>query len=607
MKSTLSFILLIFISSFAFAQSPDLMSYQAVVRNANGTLISEKPVGIRIRILQKTDVGNSVYIETHSANTNKNGLVTIKIGGGTVVSGSISKVDWSKGPYFLQTEIDPAGGSAYSINNVSQMLSVPYALYAKSSGTNGWGLKGNAISDSDFIGTTNDQPILFKANNLRVGYLDGGTNIFWGQDAGLNNGGGYNNVGIGNLSLYANKGGYNNSAIGNLSLYKNTEGYNNVANGSLALYSNTTGIDNVANGVRSLLTNTTGYGNSAIGAYSLYNNETGYYNTANGYESLNINTTGYENTANGYNSLFNNTTGLFNTATGSQSLFKNSSGYFNTATGYQSLNLTTTSFGNTADGIISLYHNTTGSRNVGEGGYSLYTNTVGSNNSALGYGADVSVGNLDNATALGYGAIVNASNKVRIGNSDVTVIEGQVAFSFPSDARFKYNIQHNVPGLDFIKKLQPVTYYFDNEKLDDYTKTGVINNNKIYPASYKGEKEIHTGFLAQDVEKIANELGYHFDGVRAPQNDKDHYSLAYSQFIMPLVKGMQEQQVIIEKQNKIIENQNEMINELGRKINQQNEMNDEQNYKNNQQDKSIDKLNSSIKNLELKIEKMSEK
>ena len=115
----------------SFAQSPELMSYQAVIRNSTGQLISEQPVGMRIKILSKTNVGTVVYSETHTVTTNKNGLATIKIGAGTVISGSISSIDWSDGPYFLQTETDPAGGTAYSIIFVSQMLSVPYALHAK--------------------------------------------------------------------------------------------------------------------------------------------------------------------------------------------------------------------------------------------------------------------------------------------------------------------------------------------------------------------------------------------------------------------------------------------------------------------------------------------
>ena len=186
--------------------------------------------------------------------------------------------------------------------------------------------------------------------------------------------------------------------------------------------------------------------------------------------------------------------------------------------------------------------NTIGGGNTANGINALFSNTTGGGNTALGSFADVSSGALDNATAIGTNAIVNASNKIRLGNTLVTVIEGQVAYSFPSDARFKYNIKNNVPGLDFIKKLTPVTYYFDEKKLDAYTKTGIIYNSIAQHASYNGEKQLHTGFLAQDVEKIANELGYSFDGVHAPANEKDHYSLAYSQFIMPLVKAVQEQQ-----------------------------------------------------------------
>ena len=130
--------------------------------------------------------------------------------------------------------------------------------------------------------------------------------------------------------------------------------------------------------------------------------------------------------------------------------------------------------------------------------------------------------------------------------------------------------------MDFIKKLTPVTYYLDVQKLDAYSKTGIINNNILTSPDAK-EKQLHTGFLAQDVEKIANELGYEFDGVHAPVNDKDHYSLAYSQFIMPLVKAVQEQQVIIENLQKqvqakstefpiVVERQQLTIQELKKEI-----------------------------------------
>lgn len=135
MKQIILFLSILLTGYSSFAQSPESMNYQAVIRNSAGDLLSEKPVGIRIKILHNTVVGTAVYVETHSVTTNKNGLVTIKIGAGTIISGSISAINWSDGPYFLQTETDPAGGTAYSIIFVSQMLSVPYALHAKTAGS----------------------------------------------------------------------------------------------------------------------------------------------------------------------------------------------------------------------------------------------------------------------------------------------------------------------------------------------------------------------------------------------------------------------------------------------------------------------------------------
>lgn len=118
-----------------WAQSPDRMSYQAVVRNSEGVLLSNQSVGIRIQILQASEFGAAVYVETHTRTTNPNGLVTLEIGGGTVVLGNFSLIDWAAGPYFLKTETDPAGGTSYSILGTTQLLSVPYALHARTVGS----------------------------------------------------------------------------------------------------------------------------------------------------------------------------------------------------------------------------------------------------------------------------------------------------------------------------------------------------------------------------------------------------------------------------------------------------------------------------------------
>ena len=124
-----------------FAQAPEKMSYQAVVRDANNALIMNQAVGMRIQILQGSVSGTTVYEETQTPTSNDNGLVTLEIGTGTIVSGMFGTIDWSTGPYFIKTETDPNGATNYTISGTSQLMSVPYALYAKTSG-NGAGPQG---------------------------------------------------------------------------------------------------------------------------------------------------------------------------------------------------------------------------------------------------------------------------------------------------------------------------------------------------------------------------------------------------------------------------------------------------------------------------------
>jgi uncharacterized protein (TIGR02145 family) len=121
----------LFIASSAFSQFPDKMSYQAVIRNFAGELVTDHRVSIRIQIKQGNQFGGAVYVETHEAETDANGLVSLEIGGGTIVLGSFGSIDWANGTFFLQSETDPEGGTDYSILRVSQLLSVPFAQYAK--------------------------------------------------------------------------------------------------------------------------------------------------------------------------------------------------------------------------------------------------------------------------------------------------------------------------------------------------------------------------------------------------------------------------------------------------------------------------------------------
>ena len=130
---TFLFVLMLTVVS-VFAQAPQKMSYQAVVRNASNALVTNQNVSVRISVLQGSATGSAVYVETHNTTTNVNGLLTIEVGDGNAQTGNINQVNWGNGPYYLKSEIDPEGGINYSVTSVQQLLSVPYALYAQSAG-----------------------------------------------------------------------------------------------------------------------------------------------------------------------------------------------------------------------------------------------------------------------------------------------------------------------------------------------------------------------------------------------------------------------------------------------------------------------------------------
>jgi hypothetical protein len=142
MKRIYTIIVAVLLTATLWAQSPEKMSYQAVIRNSSDQLVTNQQVGMQMSILQGSESGAPVYIETQTPTTNANGLVTIEIGTGTTTD-NFSAINWANGPYFIKTETDPAGGTNYTITGTSQLLSVPYALYAEKTGI--W------IKDGDII------------------------------------------------------------------------------------------------------------------------------------------------------------------------------------------------------------------------------------------------------------------------------------------------------------------------------------------------------------------------------------------------------------------------------------------------------------------------
>jgi hypothetical protein len=190
-------------------------------------------------------------------------------------------------------------------------------------------------------------------------------------------------------------------------------------------------------------------------------------------------------------------------------------------------------------------------------GYHAGDNYTFANGTFLGANAYPTANSITNCMALGFDAHVGISNKVRIGNASVTVIEGQVDWSFPSDRRFKSSVRDEVKGLEFILKLQPVVYTFDTRKYTEFLIQNMpesMRQEYLNACDFSESSAIrHSGFVAQEVAEAAAASGYDFDGVHVPATDMDNYSISHGQFVVPLVKAIQEQQAMIEEQQRSIE------------------------------------------------------
>ena len=301
---------------------------------------------------------------------------------------------------------------------------------------------GTGSSAQNFVDLTTAQTVggnKTLAGNLILGHstattgniLKGGTRFI--HDSGLSG-----NTFVGEQSGNFTLTGIDNTALGRGTLSSTTSGASNTAVGDGALNRNTSGITNTATGRNALFYNTTGGFNTALGAGALQNN-----------------TTGSNNSASGRSALFTNTVGSGNTATGVTALTANLSGVGNTASGMGALTANTLGNSNTAVGQFALSVNSTGGFNTAVGMSALEGNATGSNNTAIGAGADVSTANLSNATVIGAGATVDASDKIRLGNASVSLIEGQVAYTFTSDRTKKENFRA-VDALAVLEKLRGI-------------------------------------------------------------------------------------------------------------------------------------------------------
>ncbi len=568
LKSSFIAVAILFSLPSVFAQTPEKMSYQAVIRNTANTLVINQTIGMRVSVLQGSATGTEVYKEIYNPNptTNSNGLITVEIGTGIPLTGTFASINWSNGIYFIKTETDPTGGTNYSIVGTSQLMSVPYALYAKSGGTPSWGLSGNTGTNpaTNFIGTADNNDVVFKRDNLSAGKLTTSNTSF----------------GVG--SLNANTTGNFNTANGADALRSNTTGSLNTATGADALGSNTTGFDNTANGNSALFFNTTGSSNTANGRSALVYNTTGSSNTANGSAALAFNTTGFRNTANGANALRSNTIGNYNTANGRDALLFNTTGSDNTANGRSALSSNTTGSENTAIGVSALFNNTAGSGNVALGFQAGFQET-GSNklyiantstsspliygefntkiveingatkvNSSSSTNADLILGGMS-SSAQGDDGIISSdpdylSSDILLRSNDAVFIQldynndeigefqinsgSNLVFQIVesgnailagsltqnSDRRLKKDIEILPYGLKEILQLQPKAYHW-KDRVEEHKSLGLI---------------------AQDVQPIIKEI------VTAQDDDEKTLGISYSELIPVLINAIKEQQLQIE-------------------------------------------------------------
>ena len=443
--------------------------------------------------------------------------------------------------------------SAIHAQNVGIGIATPKAMLH---------IKGNADTSQLVIDAnatqSNSRPLirLRKADGTDLLHIhsDNINNTFVGLNAGrVNNavGGGIYNSFFGSNAGYSNSIGNYNTAIGFKTLFSNNSGANNTASGYQALFSNTDVGANTASGYQALFSSNAD-ANTANGFRALYSNNLGVFNTSSGYQALYYNSSGSYNTSNGSQALYNNTTGSSNVATGSQALYYNNGN------------------NNTANGSSALYNNTTGIENTAIGDLALYYNIGGSYNIGIGYNSGTYSGtpNIYNSIGIGNDGILNGTNnQVVIGNFSTDRYYSHVPWGTFSDARIKKDIKEEVKGLDFITRLRPVTYYKSIKAMQTITDS---KETKDFPGKYDVEKIKFSGFLAQEVEKAANESGYDFSGLHKPNNSREMYALSYETFVVPLVKAVQEQQAMIEEmkiENRKLKTENE---ELRTSIHEQN-------------------------------------
>jgi len=439
MKKIVTIVLFVVGSIASWAQAPQSFKYQAVARNASGNPIASANISVRLSIRDVTATGTIVYRETHAAATNALGLFTISVGGGTVVGGTFASIAWGTGNKFIEVEADFAGGTTYTSLGASQLLSVPYALFAASGNTGTAGATGaqgpagltgaqgpvgltGSTGPAGAIGASGSQGIIGLTGSagaigavgvtgpqgptglLAVGTSAGNTPYWNGAIWVTNNSNIFNSggsVGIGTTTTNAKL-----DIAGNIKITDGTQGAGKILTSDasgLASWAAPVGGGWGLTGTAGTVDGTNFIGTTDAKSFDINTNnalkvrittkgQIEVHNTGNSLflgegAGANDDLLNRRNLLIGYQAGSSTSVGDENTSTGYQSLYSNTTGGQNTAYGYQALYFSDLSFENTAVGHQSMYSNSLGGANTATGYGALLSNTTGNCNTAHGHGA----------------------------------------------------------------------------------------------------------------------------------------------------------------------------------------------------------------------------
>ncbi len=523
-----------------------LLTYGNAVRGQTGNLTHGTDAGVSI-----TSGDNNVAVGESAGNA--------------LTSGSFNTFVGKSAGALKDNDTDNTIIGAYSNDLTTEGVDNVYigTRVARSATTNNNTIIGTEAGTN--ITTANHLTIVGETAGYNL--TTGSRSTFLGEDAGYNTTTAKYNTFIGSVAGRQNQIGYRNTAVGNDALYflghNGDDAHHNTAIGDSAGKNNSRGIYNTFIGAASGAENNWADNLTFVGAYA------GFGNNSN-----NSQTTSDNNTYVGYQTGYTNDEGENNVGMGAHADFNNTNIARTTFIG--------ASINADGDDVVAFGVDVeVREKSIGIGAYSRMrcSNSVG-----IGYYTDARpiyyepstdyvtlVGHETrisgtNSAGFGYKAIVYPNNEVYFGNNGITSIGGQVAWTATSDGRFKKNVTTNVPGLEFIDELRPVTYQFDLDKLDKFQGR---ESTSVQKKEYAAKENIrYSGFIAQEVAELAEKLNFQFSGVDKPQNEADIYGLRYAEFVAPLVKASQELQQKIETQKAIMGQQKSQIQEFEKKFSQ---------------------------------------